>query len=318
MLPVLRDQATYIIEMGDLAPASQRAYKAVILEYIDWVRDNRHSMKEIKDLFSASNLTGFLAHQRNKGNGKQRINVCRSAVIYFAKSLYLDGKIDGSVVANLRESRRPRAESGQRPGNWLTEAQVQQLLSSCWSGEERAQASRDTAIIALLVLCGLRRQEVVKVTWADITSYSGYPILRVHGKGEKLRLVKIPALVVQLLNGWAEYCPDTQEKTPVFVSINKAGKVTGRRALHPEAIPQIVRKAIKASGLDSIHVTPHDLRRTFARGAYESGISFELIRQALGHASVTTTERYVAAAQEIKNAATDQYASQFRVDNLPI
>jgi len=67
-----------------------------------------------------------------------------------------------------------------------------------------------------------------------------------------------------------------------------------------------VLKAAKLAGLPRI--TPHDLRRSFARGAYEAGVSFELIRQALGHSNIATTERYVNSALELDHAATDIWA----------
>jgi integrase len=67
-----------------------------------------------------------------------------------------------------------------------------------------------------------------------------------------------------------------------------------------------VLKAAKLAGLPRI--TPHDLRRSFARGAYEAGVSFELIRQALGHSNIATTERYVNSVLELDHAATDIWA----------
>jgi integrase/recombinase XerC len=69
----------------------------------------------------------------------------------------------------------------------------------------------------------------------------------------------------------------------------------------------VVQQAAKAAGLPRI--SPHDLRRSFARGAYEAGVSFELIRQALGHSSIATTERYVNSALELDRAATDIWAN---------
>jgi integrase len=62
-------------------------------------------------------------------------------------------------------------------------------------------------------------------------------------------------------------------------------------------------------------VSPHDLRRSFARGAYEAGVSFELIRQALGHSNIATTERYVNSVLELDNAATDIWSGTLGSDD---
>ena len=73
-----------------------------------------------------------------------------------------------------------------------------------------------------------------------------------------------------------------------------------------KAVRLIVQQAANAAGTPTI--APHDLRRSFARGAYEAGASFELIRQSLGHSNIATTERYVNSALELDHAATDIWA----------
>jgi integrase/recombinase XerC len=69
----------------------------------------------------------------------------------------------------------------------------------------------------------------------------------------------------------------------------------------------VVQQSAKLAGLPK--VSPHDLRRSFARGAYEAGVSFELIRQTLGHSNIATTERYVNSVLELDRAATDIWAN---------
>src|SRR5205807_10350949 len=78
-------------------------------------------------------------------------------------------------------------------------------------------------------------------------------------------------------------------------------------AITDRAIWMVVQQAAKAAGLPKI--SPHDLRRSFARGAYEAGVSVELIRQSLGHSNIATTERYVNSVLELDRAATDIWAN---------
>lgn len=83
----------------------------------------------------------------------------------------------------------------------------------------------------------------------------------------------------------------------------------GRRSRYdPDPVIYLVGKRNLSPGVGLGKVSPHDLRRSFARGCYRAGIAYELIRQALGHASITTTERYVNSALELDRSATDIWA----------
>ena len=82
----------------------------------------------------------------------------------------------------------------------------------------------------------------------------------------------------------------------------KNGRIT-IQSITDKSVWLIVRDCAVSAGLGQI--APHDLRRSFARGAYEAGASMELVRQSLGHSNIATTERYVNSVLELNNAATD-------------
>src|SRR5258708_5991220 len=77
--------------------------------------------------------------------------------------------------------------------------------------------------------------------------------------------------------------------------------------LSDRAISANLKRITKAPALP--HVSPHDLRRSFARGAYEAGASMELIRQTLGHSNTATTEHYIATKLELDWSASDVVGS---------
>jgi integrase len=163
-----------------------------------------------------------------------------------------------------------------------------------------------------MVTCGLRRDEVAAACWADLARQGRNQILRVHGKGEKMRVVKLPDMALVVLEAWRAYHPLPEGKRPLFTRIWKGGTVT-TSGITDKAVWIVVQQAAKAAGLQK--VSPHDLRRSFARGAYEAGVSFELIRQALGHSSIATTERYVNSVLELDRAATDIWANSLHEED---
>ena len=80
----------------------------------------------------------------------------------------------------------------------------------------------------------------------------------------------------------------------VFRSIHHNGTING--ALDPTAVYQIIERIALEAGLGKL--TPHDLRRTFAKLSREGGAPMETIQKTLGHSSIATTERYVQTGEE--------------------
>jgi integrase len=240
--------------------------------------------------------------------GKQSISQAKAAVVWLAQFLADLGRTPYWLPAAMSKVKPPRAEDGQRPGKWLSLEQMRCLIQAldCSPSPNVAILARNKAILVLLIVTGLRCDEIVTVLWSDLTTDSGRPVLRVHGKGEKLRVVKLPSIAVQAIGDWRAYHPSPDGKMPIFTHTWKGGRVT-LDAINRQAIWLIVMAAAKAARLGRL--SPHDLRRSFARGAYEAGAGLELIRQVLGHSNIVTTERYVNARLELDEAATDIYAA---------
>src|SRR5947208_12605578 len=85
-------------------------------------------------------------------------------------------------------------------------------------------------------------------------------------------------------------------------AVTKADRVTGR-AISPQAIYEITKTAAYRAG---ISIAPHDLRRTFAKLAYEADGRIDQIKIVLGHASIRTTEIYLGTSQDIRHSPGDR------------
>ena len=231
----------------------------------------------------------------------------KASVVWLAQLMGDIERADLSLAQGLSRVKAPKAETGQRAGTWLTQDEVRQLIRALRrvNADDNAKYARDAAIVILMVTCGLRRDEITTATWEDMGRQGKNAVIRVHGKGEKLRIVKLPDLAAQALDMWRPHHPNPTGSRPIFTRIWKGGTVT-TSPITDRAIWMVVQKAAKTAGLPP--VSPHDLRRTFARGAFEAGVSFELIRQTLGHSNIATTERYVNSVLELDEAATDLWA----------
>jgi site-specific recombinase XerD len=312
-----------LVAMAGLSQHTQRAYRRWITNYLLAVNQLERGAVRLTELdinlavnsLGTANLKAWLGYLKQRKLGKQSVMQAKAAVVWLAQLMADIERCDYSVPSGLSRVKAPRAESGQRSGTWLTQDEIRQLLLAlrrAEAGQPAPKLARNIAIIVLMVTCGLRRDEIAAAQWDDLTRQGRNNVLKVHGKGEKMRVVKLPEMTVLALENWRKHHPNPNGERPMFSRIRKNGLVV-TEGITDRAVWFVVRDATKIAGLP--RVSPHDLRRSFARGAYEAGVSFELIRQALGHSSIATTERYVNSVLELDRAATDIWASLLKDDD---
>jgi integrase/recombinase XerC len=148
------------------------------------------------------------------------------------------------------------------------------------------QAARDVALFTLLYGCGLRLSEALGLNLRDAPKAGGEQALRVLGKGGKQRLVPVLPAVRQAI---AEYLPwraQAGPDAPLFIGARGA-------RLDPAVAQKAIRDWRRLAGLPE-HATPHALRHSFATHLLGGGADLRSIQELLGHASLSTTQRYTA------------------------
>ena len=144
---------------------------------------------------------------------------------------------------------------------------------------------RDRAILEFLYSCGIRVSELVGLNLKDI-DFSGN-VIKVKGKGKKERIVPVGEKAKTALN---EYLEKRDKEfpydlgSPVFVN-NKGGRITTR------SIARIIKKYILQGNIFR-NLSPHSFRHTFATHLLEGGADLRSIQELLGHASLSTTQKY--------------------------
>ena len=280
------------------SPHTQRAYQRWIRTYTGLSDLEALCPTEAGKRLTASQAKSWIAGLKARGLAHQSLGQAKGAIVWLAQFLADAGHVPAEVPAMLSHIKIPRAAAGQRVGSWLSVSEIRALITAAGTGET---GIRNTAIIQMMVVCGMRRAEVASARWGDILKQGDFQVLRVHGKGNKIRLVKLPDMVLESLAQWQEISPEpVSSGGAIFVSLRSC------TPLSTKTIWNLVRAISIKAGLACI--SPHDLRRSFARGAYEAGTPLELIRQALGHANIATTEHYINAQLVVDRAATDIFA----------
>jgi integrase/recombinase XerD len=161
----------------------------------------------------------------------------------------------------------------------LSEAELHRLLSL-------EPNLRNRAILTLLYASGVRVSELCQLAWRDLQPNGEGGQISVLGKGSKTRTIQVPASVWHLLLELREENADPDD--PVFRSRKKSG------FLQPVAVLRVVRAASARAGIKQ-PVSPHWFRHAHASHALDRGAPIHLVQATLGHASITTTGRYLHA-----------------------
>jgi integrase/recombinase XerC len=153
------------------------------------------------------------------------------------------------------------------------------------SGDPAIHA-RDIAFFSLLYGSGLRIAEALALNVRDGTALRTRLSLTVIGKGSKTRIVPVLPAVRAAIEAWLALHPGTQPNSPLFLGAR------GKR-LDPAVAQKVLRTYRRLSGLPET-ATPHALRHSFATHLLAGGGDLRSIQDLLGHASLSTTQRYTA------------------------
>jgi integrase len=286
-----------------LTPAQARLRK-MVLDAVQSPHSKRNYAKALDDLFAfcaSRPLSRSLLMEWRAGMeslSPSTINVRLSAVRKMIGEARKNGMLGVEEAATLTEVPNI-SQKGTRLGNWLTREQAKELLAV--PDRSTLKGKRDYVILALLVGCALRRNELAELDVETIQQREGRWVLAdLEGKGRRIRTVAIPIWVKHGINAWMTAAGI--EDGRLLRSISKSGRIN-RETLSDWAVWSIVEQSSKQIGIE--HFGAHDLRRTCAKLCRKNGGDLEQIKFLLGHSSIQTTERYLGSEQDIEIAVND-------------
>jgi integrase len=251
-----------------------------------------------KQPLSRALLMEYRAAMLEKKLSASTVNVRLSAVRKLIGEAQRNGIIGAEEAANLAGVPN-LSQKGTRVGNWLTREQAKELLTV--PDRSKIKGKRDYAILALLLGCALRRQELASLDVDGIEMREGRWVLPdLCGKGGRVRTVAIPLWVKHGIDAWM--IAGKIEDGRLLRPLSKSGKLIGDE-LGDWAIWSVVEQSAKQIGIE--HFGAHDLRRTCAKLCRKNGGDLEQIKFLLGHSSIQTTERYLGSEQDLAVAVND-------------
>ena len=265
------------------SPRTLEAYGFAAQRYIAFLEQHRGESLTVKGLseVTAGEVRAWLAHLRQGDHplSPRSLSQALSAIRTFHR--FLDRRLDAPNAA-IALVRGPRVKPGApRP---VTEDQARGMIAEPALDPDREdwEVARDQAVLTLLYGCGLRISEALSLTRADAPLGDS---LRITGKGSKTRIVPVLPAVRAAVDAYVAEAPFALAPDGPLFRAKRGGALSPR---HVQATVQTLRSRL---GLPA-SATPHALRHSFATHLLGAGADLRSIQELLGHASLSTTQRY--------------------------
>ena len=268
-----------------LSPRTLEAYGHIGRTYLGFLERHRGEPQSLADLgtITAAEIRAHLAERRGGEHPLNARSLSQTLSAIRTFHVFLDRRC-GTPAPQLALVRGPRVKpSLPRP---VTADQARGMMQepAADPDQEPWEAARDTAVLGLLYGCGLRISEALGLIRSDAPLPE---TLRIIGKGAKMRLVPVLPAVRAGVETYLSLQPFVLAPDEPLFRAKRGGALSPR---HVQATVQLLRGRL---GLPA-SATPHALRHSFATHLLGAGADLRSIQELLGHASLSTTQRYTA------------------------
>jgi integrase/recombinase XerC len=265
------------------SPRTVESYAGCVQPFLAFLEIHRGERLSVGDLggVTPAEIRAYLAARRSGERPlcARSVSQALSAIRSFYR--WLDRRL-GVVNPGLALVRGPKLpRSAPRP---VSEVAARELIADAGDDPELDpwEGARDAAVLTLLYGCGLRISEALSLRAGDLPLGD---TLRVVGKGSKTRIVPVLPAVNAALQAYAQALPWAVGPDEPLFRARRGGPLSPR---HVQATVQGLRGRL---GLPP-SATPHALRHSFATHLLGAGADLRSIQELLGHASLSTTQRY--------------------------
>ena len=285
----MRALHSYFIELANSGHRSARTIEAYRRDLIPWVTylQQQHANLPASPKNDPLFLRIYLRQRAEQGVSNRSLARFLSALSGFQKYLSMD-KAKKQYIFKI-----PKIKYSTKLPSFVPQGEVDRLFDRTEEsrGKDEYSGWRDYLMVALLYVTGIRREELAGITLADIDMDRS--MITVIGKGNKERAVPVGEVTMQDLRKYLAL-----RESFVGVTGSRSNRLFLNRSgsgLSVRSIDRLVKKYGLKQGLE---FTPHTLRHSFATHLLENGADLMLIKEILGHASLSTTQKYTHVTAE--------------------
>lgn len=291
--------AHYLAVEAQLSPRTVREYSQDVRLFRTWL-DAAHPLTPWEEV-APSHLRGFLAARRFRPHRQARVLSSLSRFFGYLLNVEKRPGLASNPVAALTRPRLP-----ERLPRYREPHEVQAFLEAALKNPRPTLGLRDYCLARFLVSSGLRLSACLGLTLDDVRYRNGFPhAVRYVGKGGREREKVLTEGAAQALAQWLKHrkgYPAGSRHVWVHLQGRAAGQV-----MTPRAVQLMFKRVARRAGLDPKGFSPHGLRHSFATWLRRRGVALDVIREALDHASIQTTQIYARVGNEELEAALREF-----------
>ncbi len=265
----------------NVSPNTLRGYRSDLMQLLAFVAERRCREPEAVAAgeLDQTIVRGFLVEQLRRASASsaaRKLSAVKRLSRYLLREEILSADPTAGVSAPKQDKKLP---------NHLTVDDIFRLLDT--PDTATAAGTRDRAILEVIYSAGLRVSELVGLDWQDLDEE--LELLRVRGKGRKERIVPVGRAAIDALHAYrdriGELCPRGRKDDAAIFLNQRGGRLTVR------SVARAVDNYTVQCGL-AAKISPHALRHSFATHLLGAGADLRAIQELLGHASLSTTQKY--------------------------
>ncbi|MDC9700857.1 MAG: tyrosine recombinase XerC [Alphaproteobacteria bacterium] len=261
------------------------AYGRDLRQFISFLSRHLGHKVSLEDLsmLHRSDFRAFMTARRLEGVSSRSVARGLSTIRSFYRYLERQGLADAMTIMSMPMPRIPH----HVPRPLTLKAAKDVVFSGHHMTTDRPTwvGVRDSAVLTVLYGCGIRVSEALSLNRGQAPLSEEDEILRVIGKGGKMRDIPVLPIVKKMIDRYLEVCPyHLSGVSPLFVGV-RGGRLTAR------VVQLAMARARAALGLPE-SATPHALRHSFATHLLSASGDLRAVQDLLGHASLSTTQLY--------------------------
>ncbi|MBQ9496791.1 MAG: tyrosine-type recombinase/integrase [Selenomonadaceae bacterium] len=284
------------IAFCDVKPATQVTYNKVVCNFAAYLASNGISQPTREDVIG---YRKFMTDEDN--NGANAIYKPSTARVYMTvvKKFFSWLASTGKYLNVAAGVKLPEMPTDEHARDALTLEEARATISS-FTGKSEIEL-RDKAIMSLMIGCGLRSCEIVRLDLGDVEKRRGMWFLKIHGKKRagKVDSVALSGALKKILDNYLAVRPAGKKGSPMFISTSR--RCRGAR-LETQTISRLAKKTFVKIGVESDRVTCHSCRHAHATLALQNGVSLREVSKNLRHRGGSrVTEVYLHDLDKFNN-----------------
>lgn len=295
----------HLPEVRGLSPHTLHSYRdslTLLLRFVSVKCTRAVALLDVHDLTPQVIIAFLRDLEDSRGNTVTTRNVRLAAIHAFFR--YLAMQHPDTLEQAQRVLAIPFKRAENREAQYLDYAEIQAILAAINRGH--GDGERDYALLSILFNTGARVQELLDLRPGDLQLVRPYQV-RLMGKGRKERLCPLWSQTAELLTVYCRHqaiAPTSTE--PLFR--NHRGSALTRYGVRYILAKYVEQAAITTPSLRQKRIHPHTVRHATAYHLLKAGVDLVTISHWLGHASVTTTNRYATIDLDMKRQAIESAA----------